>query len=476
MQSDGNFVLANGNTPVWSTGTDGHPGAALTIQNNGVLVVGSGNNWFWTNQQRLGPNTTLLPGQVLESGNGQYKLTLQTNGDLVETSSSGGILWSSLTQGKTVTRATMQTDGNFVLYNGNTPVWSTQTGGHPGAVLRLQNDGGLVIGSGATWFWTTEQDLAPGSSLLPGQYLVSGNGQYTLRLQSDGNLVEYNSSGAAIWSLGTAGRGVTALTMQSDGNLVLYAGNSVVWATNSAGNTGAFLALGSDGNISLTEGGTPLWSSNSAQGFTLLPGQAIYSPNGQFMLTLQSDGNLVEYNSTGTPFWSSQTQGQHVTAMVMQGDGNLVLYNGNTAVWATNSVGHPGAELSLQNNGALIIYQGTTQVWAAQVNLINGQSLLPGQTLPSPNGLYQLTLQSDGNLVEYTSSGFPIWASGTAGKTVTRMQLQSNGNLVLLNGATVVWATNTGGHPDTWLGVQDDGNIDVYSGIKQLWTTAVETN
>jgi hypothetical protein len=39
----------------------------------------------------------------------------------------------------------MQTDGNFVVYQGTKPLWSTSTGGHPGASLAVQDDGNLVV-------------------------------------------------------------------------------------------------------------------------------------------------------------------------------------------------------------------------------------------------------------------------------------------------------------------------------------------
>jgi hypothetical protein len=44
------------------------------------------------------------------------------------------------------TKATMQIDGNFVLYNSsNQAKWSTGTSGNPGAYLVMQDDGNLVI-------------------------------------------------------------------------------------------------------------------------------------------------------------------------------------------------------------------------------------------------------------------------------------------------------------------------------------------
>jgi len=56
MQGDGNFVVYDGDwQPYWATGTDGHPGAYLSVQNDGNMVIydvdgtalwASGTNWY----------------------------------------------------------------------------------------------------------------------------------------------------------------------------------------------------------------------------------------------------------------------------------------------------------------------------------------------------------------------------------------------------------------------------------------------
>jgi len=52
---------------------------------------------------------------------------------------------------------------------------------------------------------------------------------------------------------------------------------------------------------------------------------------------MQSDGNLVEYNSSGTALWASDTSGQPGNYLLMQSDGNLVVYSSSgQARWATD--------------------------------------------------------------------------------------------------------------------------------------------
>ncbi len=50
---------------------------------------------------------------------------------------------------------------------------------------------------------------------------------------------------------------------------------------------------------------------------------------------MQTDGNFVLYNFDGKPLWSSKTNGQNNSFLIMQDDGNLVIYKPDTAVWAT---------------------------------------------------------------------------------------------------------------------------------------------
>lgn len=119
----------------------------------------------------------------------------------------------------------------------------------------------------------------------------------------------------------------------------------------------------------------------------------------------------------------------------------------------------------------------------------SGASLTSGNKLVSPNGWYQLIMQTDGNLVLYTKGnevlwststnlsgscyaimetngefrvratvgGAVQWTSGTPGSGGTRVQLQNDGNLVMFTTSNVpVWDTGTNrsgepGNPSAWL-------------------------
>lgn len=90
--------------------------------------------------------------------------------------------------------------------------------------------------------------------------------------------------------------------------------------------------------------------------------------NGRTHLVMQGDGNLVLYrDDTNRPLWASNTFGKPVTRAIMQGDGNFVGYDVNGhAYWATGTNNHPGAHVVLQDDGNLVVYStNNTPLWAS---------------------------------------------------------------------------------------------------------------
>ncbi len=102
---------------------------------------------------------------------------------------------------------------------------------------------------------------------------------------------------------------------------------------------------------------------------SLNSGQFLVSTDGRFKLIMQSDGNLVLY-SINRPLWSSRTDGRPVTRASMQSDGNLVLYDAqNRPYWASNTAGKGISTLVIQTDGNLVIYDsGNHPTWASNTN------------------------------------------------------------------------------------------------------------
>ena len=116
--------------------------------------------------------------------------------------------------------------------------------------------------------------LGTNQTIHQNQFLVSENGAYFFRLQSDGNLVGYTSQDFipknAFWNSKTDGKGTAPyrLTMQMDNNLVIYDGhNKATWCshTDGKGVTGASkVVMQNDRNIVIYDGtGKPIWASHT---------------------------------------------------------------------------------------------------------------------------------------------------------------------------------------------------------------------
>lgn len=116
-----------------------------------------------------------------------------------------------------------------------------------------------------------------------------------------------------------------------------------------------------------------------------------------------------------------------------------------------------------------------------KINTNLGPTLLPGKSIPqnsqltSNNGKYKLLMQGDGNLVLYQTipSDKVVWATNTISNNTPFMCLfQVDGNLVIYDGkSNVVWASNTAGKMVTVLSLQDDGNLVIYNNSTAIWAT-----
>jgi hypothetical protein len=230
---------------------------------------------------------------------------------------------------------------------------------------------------------TLQVPTATGDQALPQQLLavnsplVSGNGQFSLVYQGDGNLVLYRKSdGKALWASKTNGQSVGMCIMQGDGNLVIYdAASKPVFASHTSMFPGSWLVVQSNGNVVIHKPNyDPVWATNTVQ--TALPTEltatgdqaqpqqmlAVNSPlvseNGQFSLVYQGDGNLVLYRKNdGKALWASKTNGQSVGMCIMQRDGNLVIYDAASKPIFASQTSIPGSRLVVRSDGNVVIYR-----------------------------------------------------------------------------------------------------------------------
>ena len=127
-------------------------------------------------------------------------------------------------------------------------------------------------------------------------------------------------------------------------------------------------------SASPSESGATASPSASGTGDTRLPDAVVVKAPftfevGKFVQTvrskliMQTDGNLVLYDAAGTAHWASQTQGTGNTA-TFQADGNLVVYDAqHQALWSSNTQGATGATLKVLEDGNMVIATDTAVVW-----------------------------------------------------------------------------------------------------------------
>jgi hypothetical protein len=327
---------------------------------------------------QLGPGQTLAAGRQLHAPTRPVTLAMEPGGDLVLSKAGGERLWAAGTAGSGATHAEMRPGGNLALVGKRKVVWETKTNGHRGATLVVQDDGNLVVrgtdgtpvwesGSAAEWAAAAGDRLRATEALFAGAALTAKTRPLTLTLQSDGDLV-LARDGIPVWTSGTAGRDVTSAVMQEDGNLVLHGPGGTVWASGTGDTPGARLVLEDDGNAAIVgkrravrwTTGTPVWPAGGRTDTlwppdALAPKDRLRAPSGAIELALQTDGNLVLYDS-GTAIWASGTNGQTVTQLAMQADGDLALLGPAGVVWNSRTSGSPGARLVVQDDGNAVVY------------------------------------------------------------------------------------------------------------------------
>ncbi|MCX2947924.1 hypothetical protein [Lentzea sp. NEAU-D7] len=103
------------------------------------------------------------------------------------------------------------------------------------------------------------------------------------------------------------------------------------------------------------------------RGESLTAYQSRTSPDGKYRLLMQADGNLVLYvAATNQALWATHTHGSGATRVTLQHDGNLVLYApNNVPKWATHTWGTAADRLLVQNDSGLALHgPGGTRFWS----------------------------------------------------------------------------------------------------------------
>ena len=110
------------------------------------------------------------------------------------------------------------------------------------------------------------------------------------------------------------------------------------------------------------ESGVVVVPSSLKEGVSLASGGFLKSPNGEYLATLQGDGNLLVQNRFGDLLWASNKYSPQCTRtppkMIIQADSNLVVYCG-VPIFATETAicgaSLHKTELHILDNGNLVL-------------------------------------------------------------------------------------------------------------------------
>ncbi|KAF5637794.1 mannose-specific lectin [Fusarium sp. NRRL 52700] len=106
----------------------------------------------------------------------------------------------------------------------------------------------------------------------------------------------------------------------------------------------------------------------------LMVGMSIFSKDRSVELRMQDDGKLAIYYNNRCAWQSTDQQISNAKGAIMQGDGNLCIYDKNgKATWHTNTAAPSGDDktfLSVQDDGNLVLYKngGATPIWSSKSN------------------------------------------------------------------------------------------------------------
>ena len=130
--------------------------------------------------------------------------------------------------------------------------------------------------------------LGSGAILSANQSLVSNNGTYILKVGANGILfIDNQVTGQRLWVQGKLMQVRPVLTMQTTGDLVFTEGNpsTLTWDSGTGGFLGAYAVLCDNGNLVIYDAsGDPIWTSGTAQA----PTATIPAALGEIRTSLQN--------------------------------------------------------------------------------------------------------------------------------------------------------------------------------------------
>ncbi|MFC3690379.1 hypothetical protein [Aquipuribacter hungaricus] len=340
--------------------------------------------------------------------------------------------------------------------------------------------------------------LTVGERLERGDSLATADGRIRLQLDHVGGLKLVDRGAGAgypgervVRDYTTNQHTVRYVELEADGTLVGYDDGGSRVVEEARGSGAVAVRVQDDRNMVYTDtAGRPVFSTDSHRNLHvfqedfLVAGDTVLGERQASRLVMQADGNLVLYRGQ-TPLWSSETSGNPGAFAVMQGDGNLVVYSA-PASGPRRALFDTGSGFANEGDHVELVVEDTEvsvkirygrsgafyPMWSSgrsSDRVAAGDELDEGDIRVSPDGRCVLFTTQVGFGVGCGEDGYattsPTVATRAGALGVTRMQ--SDGNLVSYRfpaggsqPSDVPFHTGTS-TPGSFLVVQDDGNAVV---------------
>jgi hypothetical protein len=262
----------------------------------------------------------LAPVNILTSNNRWYKTLMQADGNIVVYNKANVVIWASNTVGGTsdAYRLWNQSDGNLVLYKGLDPIWATNTDllGNPTAIRHMDWRQESTVNTGRAGAFSYE--VFGNADSYPNQSRTVAK---TFTVDTRTITISYTATSLPLsqqYKDAFSARGLTVNYSWSQGPPVVnddYGGSGVPMAIGTVTTSTGLWRVNQyfDAAVSVSsnnpwKNGDPVVSPGTYGAFSSVA--AVYyvrtgSGYSNNYLSIQSDGNLVYYNSANVPLWAS---------------------------------------------------------------------------------------------------------------------------------------------------------------------------
>lgn len=242
-----------------------------------------------------------------------------------------------------------------------------------------------------------------------------------------------------------------------------------------------------------TQACAPSRSDRLIPGESLSAGKKITSLNGKYTFGVEADGTVAIRTAAGGALWKKGPFGTGSSLSVEAGSDLVLRDKADVVRWHTGVLSDCAAVVIL-GDGRLVLAENTTELWSVPSarpksvavegwdpakppttgcaslggdRLVPGQSLKTGQQISSPQGGWAFAIGATGDLTIRSSSGGAVWKK--AGGAGAHLDLTTGGDLRFVKAdGTLVWH-NEVSSPCATVAVRENGTVVALSEGKVVW-------